>query len=383
MKVLMIGSVPENLQEIKGGVEATIVNLLEGFKLINDIEVILVSFSNKIKERKIIECSSNIKIYYLPFKSPKFQLLDYFLNRKTLKKIIYKFHPDIIHIQAAAPHLLRLFGFSKKNIVVTQHGIMQEEYKLVKGLKNKLKFIFKIIIEKYYFPTFKNIIFISKYNYSLFSLKKSHKFALIKNPINKIFYVNNCGTSALNNIIYVGCISNLKNIILLLKAIKLLRVKGVEYNLTIVGNFKESAYKRKVIEYIGLNEIHDIITFKGQLSQNSLNYEMIEHNIFVLPSKQENMPICIAEAMASGKVVVASDVGAVSEMFENNKSGYLFEKNNLNELIGLLERLYDNKKLINKISKEAKKVALNNYHPAKIAKETIEFYKKVIYNNDN
>ena len=40
----MIGSVPDNLLEIRGGVEAVVVNLLEGFKLINDIEVILLFF---------------------------------------------------------------------------------------------------------------------------------------------------------------------------------------------------------------------------------------------------------------------------------------------------------------------------------------------------
>jgi glycosyltransferase involved in cell wall biosynthesis len=46
-------------------------------------------------------------------------------------------------------------------------------------------------------------------------------------------------------------------------------------------------------------------------------------NAFVLPSRNEDFPCAILEAMASSLPVVATDVGSVREMVLNNKTGFL------------------------------------------------------------
>ena len=46
-------------------------------------------------------------------------------------------------------------------------------------------------------------------------------------------------------------------------------------------------------------------------------------DVFVLPSVKEGFPWTVIEAMAAGVPSVATNVGAVVEIIENNKSGIL------------------------------------------------------------
>lgn len=65
-------------------------------------------------------------------------------------------------------------------------------------------------------------------------------------------------------------------------------------------------------------------------------------DIFALASETEMLPISILEAMRAGIAVVASDVGGVSESFEDGVSGILVPKNDTNSFSEALAYLIDN-----------------------------------------
>src|SRR5882757_1526478 len=217
----MVGALPLDLQSVRGGVEAATLNLFSGFSQLDDIEVIHVSFIKNITEKIQINYAQNVRICFVPFKI-NIRLIDYFINGE-LKKIIVKERPRIIHIQESEPHLIRFLGLPKNNIVVTQHGIMKEELKYVEGVNGKLKFLFKSLVERYLFPSFKNFIFISNYNKNLFE-GKSERSRNIYNCVNPIFFDRVLAQPAPNNsIICVGVISKRKNIEILIEALHILK----------------------------------------------------------------------------------------------------------------------------------------------------------------
>ena len=82
--------------------------------------------------------------------------------------------------------------------------------------------------------------------------------------------------------------------------------------------------------------------------------------------------------MAQGKVVLASNVGAISEMITDKTSGFLFEKNNVEQLCALLRQLFNNHTLMESVSLQARKEANEKFHPDLIALKTLEFYNQVI-----
>jgi glycosyltransferase involved in cell wall biosynthesis len=51
-------------------------------------------------------------------------------------------------------------------------------------------------------------------------------------------------------------------------------------------------------------------------------------NIFVLPTNYEGLPVAIVEALSYGKPVVASNVGAISEIVLNGQNGFVLENDN-------------------------------------------------------
>jgi glycosyltransferase involved in cell wall biosynthesis len=382
IKVLMVGALPPDLQSVKGGVEAAILNLFAGFSLLEDLEVVHISFVEGLANRVDVRYAPNIKICFVPYKI-SIRLLDYLLNKPVLKEIIRKEKPDIIHIQESEPHLLRFLNFPKNNIVVTQHGIMKEELKYATGVKGKLKFLFKSLVERFVFPRFKNVIFISNYNKKLFT-GTLHKSTNIYNAVNPIFF-NHTSHSAPNPyaIIYVGVLSKRKNLRVVIEALHELKKKKIIFQLHVVGWYKEKdhEYEKIILQMVKDYEMADQIKFYGWLKQEEILDVFDRCSTFVLPSLQETLPVSIAEAMALGKIVIASNVGAISEMFEDKTSGYIFGKNDLTKLVSLLETLYFNKEKAEQLSASIKKIAVEKYHPEANAKRTVKFYREVLASN--
>jgi len=379
IKVLMVGALPLDLQSVKGGVEAAILNLFSGFGQLDSVEVVHISFLEDVKEQIEVQHGPHVKIYFVPLKV-KFRLLDYIINRSTLNKIISKEAPDIIHIQESEPHLLRFLTFQKRNIVVTQHGIMKEELKYATGVKGKLKFLFKAMVERYVFPSFKNVIFISQYNKSLFT-GTLHKSVNIYNAVSPIFFDHVPHHKPWQNaIIYVGVLNKRKNLRLVIEALHTLKKKDIIFQLHVVGWYKENEhdYEHIILEMVKNYELTDQIKFYGWLKQPEMLEVFDRVTTFVLPSLQETLPVSIAEAMALGKIVIATNVGAISEMFEDKTSGYLFHRNDLNKLVSLLETLYLDQKKATELSAAIKRMAIEKYHPVENAKRTVSFYKQVL-----
>ena len=105
-----------------------------------------------------------------------------------------------------------------------------------------------------------------------------------------------------------------------------------------------------------LREELEIFAYEHNLSenvvftgfQNDITLFIPTFDVFVLTSLWEGMPVSILEAMASGKPVVATNVGSVAELVEPNKSGILISPKDFvmlaNSIIQLLE---DDKTRIN------------------------------------
>ncbi len=256
---------------------------------------------------------------------------------------------------------------------------MSEEYKYAKGVREKLQCLFKGFVEQHVFPIFKNVIFISEYNQRLFPRLDifSEK---IYNPVNPIFFSKTRVTGHIDSISYVGRINKNKNLTIVLRALALLKKENIIFNLHVVGGYKDNYYEEEVNALVSENDLSQQVIFYGWQTQEQILEVHEKCRIFILPSQQETMPVVIGEAMALGKVVVASNVGAVSEMVTDKSSGFLFERNNIDQLCHLLRLLHNNNALIETVSGNAMREAREKFHPDSIASKTYDFYLKVLQN---
>ena len=378
MKILMVSSVPENFEEIKGGIEAVTINLLNEFYRYN-ISIYLVSFRKEILKERVVEYSDTIRIHYFPYNPLRSKILELvFLGRRKIRRIICDIKPDIIHLQGSLPNILYLIGIPKHNVIITKHGIYEEEYKYQIGFKTRMKFFIKMKMEKILIRNYRNFIFISNYNKKILLHNiNGIKSKVIPIPINNTFFNKTNSISKPNKILYVGVINKRKGLFILLKAVSMLKSSGKNYTVDIVGGFMEKDYENKIKRLIIDNGLNNLVKFHGWLSQQKIKQLMSEINITVLPSYQETTPGIIAETMAFGNVVVATNVGGISEMFNNYETGFLFEKGNTDQLVNILDNLYDNKQLLRNVGAKARILAKKIFYPNNVVKRTISFYEQI------
>jgi len=115
-------------------------------------------------------------------------------------------------------------------------------------------------------------------------------------------------------VLFVGRLSAEKNIGALIEACAAARAGAHRFTLTIVGDGPLQAQLRQQVGALGLDE--DVV-FTGRVSNGPQLIALYDsHDIFCLPSATEGTPRAIAESVARGLPVVASDVGSIRHMFE-------------------------------------------------------------------
>jgi len=77
-------------------------------------------------------------------------------------------------------------------------------------------------------------------------------------------------------------------------------------------------------------------------------------DVLVLPSRTEGLPMSILEAMQVGVVPIATHVGGIPELIENECSGYLIDRD-ANELAEILGRLISDRSLLEKVKHESRR----------------------------
>ena len=98
-------------------------------------------------------------------------------------------------------------------------------------------------------------------------------------------------------------------------------------------------------------------------------------DVYCLLSGLDMSPHSIIEAQILGKPVIATNVGGVSESMIDNKTGFLIEKGNTEELIEKLSLLINDEQKRKDMGDEGKKFVEDNFNWDKIAKEFVNILK--------
>jgi colanic acid/amylovoran biosynthesis glycosyltransferase len=111
------------------------------------------------------------------------------------------------------------------------------------------------------------------------------------------------------------------------------RVPALAWQYTIVGGGPLLGELRLLAQSLGLR---DRVRFLGEADQPRVAEALQEADVFLLPSLDEILPLALMEASAVGLPVVASDVGAIGEIVEQEGSGFLVPAG---DVAGLAARL--------------------------------------------
>jgi len=148
-------------------------------------------------------------------------------------------------------------------------------------------------------------------------------------------------------VLYVGRLNKVKNVELLIRAIKFLKKNRSDIKLKIVGSGEELQNLTKLAESLG---VKDSVDFMGSVSHDRLLPFYLLADVFVLPSYSEGMSVALLEALACGVPSVASEVGGVRKLIVPGVNGYFIKNFDVSELASKImlayEKLHDKRQLI-------------------------------------
>lgn len=176
-------------------------------------------------------------------------------------------------------------------------------------------------------------------------------------------------------VLTVGRLSREKAQIDLLAAYKRLRATNpdISSKLIIVGDGPE---RRRLEAAAAAYGIRERVIFTGQISEVQLFYAAAD--VFVLPSHSEGSPNVLLEAMAANLPIVATAVGGVPEIVENNESALLVPVNDLDAMAAALVRILSDQNLAERLTTNSAVLVANQFTPEKYVRALVEIYRDVI-----
>ena len=159
-------------------------------------------------------------------------------------------------------------------------------------------------------------------------------------------------------IVMVARFSRQKDHASLLRAIALLRQRGLDVPLQLAGGGK--ALHRAPLEQLatGLG-IADLVQFPGVV--RDVPQRLLTHRICVLSTHYEGMPLALLEGMAAGCAVVGSAVPGVREVFADGEEGLLVPESDPVALADALERLLRHPQEAARMAAKGRQAAFERY----------------------
>ncbi len=143
---------------------------------------------------------------------------------------------------------------------------------------------------------------------------------------------------------FIGSFYAYEGLPLLLQALpKILQVRPEVRLLLVGGGPQEKLLKQKINEL----ELNQQVIFTGRVPHDQVQEYYNQVDLFVYPRLSMRLtelvtPLKPLEAMAQGRLVVASDVGGHKELIKDRENGYLFKANDAEALAGTVLTTLDN-----------------------------------------
>ena len=171
-------------------------------------------------------------------------------------------------------------------------------------------------------------------------------------------------------IAFMGRLVTTKGIHVLLKAAKVLQEQDRRFELLIIGEGPERA---GLEQFVRDSQITDRVRFAGRLDGNQLEATLAHAAVVVVPSLGgEVFGMVVAENMARGLPVVASDLGAFVEVL--GKAGLTFRTGDESHLASVLTGLLDDSLAAIQVGQLARRRALDFFNQQSMVQHHARLY---------
>lgn len=291
--------------------------------------------------------------------------------------LINEINPDVVHTTMAHHPLIAFFLYilrihKKYPIIYTYHDPQPHVDRMPVEVIGNLFYAYLIKFDK--------IIVHGKALRDVLIGKgiSDEKIAVI--PHGDYSFFVNCGKtihSEENCILFFGSIRAYKGIEYLIKAVPLISKEIPDFKVIIAGEGDFSKYSKLITDKSKF-EIHNRFIPDEMVSELFRRAELL-----VLPYIEATQSGPLHIAYAFKKPVVATNVGAIPEVVEDGKTGYIVPPRDVTALADAIIKLLKDDELRKEMGETAYRKMKEELSWDKIAEQTVEVYKNAINEHSN
>jgi len=145
-----------------------------------------------------------------------------------------------------------------------------------------------------------------------------------------------------------------------------LRNLGSNFHLTIVGDGPERSW---LAEMIKRNDMSSYIELRPAIPYSEVAGLFKQFDVFLLPSAFEGLPLSLLESMARGIVPVITRLPSGNDEVVHASNGILVEAENTNGYAEAIDRLAQNRDLLEQLSEGARRTITEHYSSRTMAQQ--------------
>lgn len=180
-------------------------------------------------------------------------------------------------------------------------------------------------------------------------------------------------------IIFLGRLHKGKGLHEIIEVCQKLVAAGVEFRFRCFGSGDlEAFFVGKMTKIMG-EKFH----FGGAISENSKWKELLESDVFLLPSHYEGLPMSLLEAMSAGCVPVVSNVGSIGEVVKDGHNGFIVGPYDVSGTIEKLLLLLSDNVDLGRMSASARDTMEQNHSINDYVSKLEQIYEEVVIDRMN
>lgn len=358
----------------------------------------------------IIKKKDGVTYYFMPQNKKN----HFDVNKKDCKEVLNHFKPDLVHAEGTEQKYTNTFLklWNGKNVVSLQGilngyepyesgGINLYKYLFSFNFKNAVfaalmllnkKMIFnkRLPIEKDTIKRAKNILGRTGWDRanSYFYNRKAPYFHCARILRPSFYKIKQAPGNINKHSVFIGNSAQLrKGAHFVIDAINLLKDEFPEIKLYVTGqkfekNIKDwktyFGYRAFLQRKIKKHNLTGYIKFLGVLQEEQMAIQLSKMNVFILSSVIENSPNTLGEAMLMGVPCVTAYSGGVGDMATDEKEALHYRANDPRMLAYQIKRIFDDKKLTDKLRVNAMKKAAITHDADKNLEDLLTCYHTIL-----
>jgi glycosyltransferase involved in cell wall biosynthesis len=344
--------------------------LLEGLSDQPQIELHIVSCTKKPMSAPE-KLAGNIWFHLLHVKQSGWLRSMYSGCVLAIRKKLREIRPDVVHGQGTERYCALAAALSGFPNLITIHGNMRPIAKINQSRVFSYQWC-AAKLERFALPRVDGVICVSSHTKSLVS-SITRRTWLVPNAVSSDFFCDRVSDPHARVIVCVGFICRLKNQIALIRALDHLASQQ-SFRLVFLGKGNDS--DPYLHEFLRLVQARPWCAHEGFVDTETLKKFLHRAYALTLPTLEDNCPMVLLEAAAAGVPIMASKVGGIPDLVQDERTGLLFDPYDLNSIASAAQR-YLSDSLFAKQMAENARMAAESFRPTIVAKQHLEVYKQL------